>query len=128
MASGGLGSLYLARRVEEEGDPLAKDVVLKVPQDPSDLSAHVPEEELPVQATVSVHYGFDDSEMDSVRGLTIVPAMTAGIGDRVGSLAPGKDADLLVVTGDPIDPRNVIQKVYIEGEHVYDASRDGRRW
>jgi imidazolonepropionase-like amidohydrolase len=88
----------------------------------------IPEEELPVQATVSVHYGFDDSEMDSVRGLTIVPAMTAGIGDRVGSLAPGKDADLLVVTGDPIDPRSVIQKVYIEGEHVYDASRDGRRW
>jgi len=88
----------------------------------------VPEEELPVQATMSVHYGFDDSEMDSVRGLTIVPAMTAGIADRVGSLAPGKDADILVVTGDPIDPRNVVQRVFIEGETVYDEARDGRRW
>jgi adenine deaminase len=88
----------------------------------------IPEEELPVQATVSVHYGFDDARMDSVRGLTIVPAITAGIDDRVGSLAPGKDADLLVVTGDPIDPRNVVQKVYIEGEPVYDETRDGRRW
>jgi imidazolonepropionase-like amidohydrolase len=88
----------------------------------------IPEEELPVQATVSVHYGFDDSQMDSVRGLTIVPAMTAGIADRVGSLAPGKDADLLVVTGDPIDPRNVVEKVFIEGERVYDGERDGRRW
>ncbi len=88
----------------------------------------IPEEELPVQATVSVHYGFDDARMDSVRGLTIVPAITAGIADRVGSLAPGKDADLLVVTGDPIDPRNVVQKVFIEGEPVYDAARDGRRW
>ncbi len=88
----------------------------------------VPEEELSVQATVSVHYGLDDSQMDSVRGLTIVPAMTAGIADRVGSLAPGKDADILVVTGDPIDPRNVVEKVFIEGEPVYEAARGQRRW
>jgi imidazolonepropionase-like amidohydrolase len=64
--------------------------------------------------------------MDSVRGLTIVPAMTAGIDDRVGSLAPGKDADLLVVTGDPIDPRNVVEKVYIEGEPSRRLSRRRR--
>ncbi len=88
----------------------------------------IPEEELPVQATVSVHYGFDDAQMDSVRGLTIVPAMTAGIAGRVGSLAPGKDADILVVTGDPIDPRNFVERVFIEGERVYDEARDGRRW
>jgi imidazolonepropionase-like amidohydrolase len=88
----------------------------------------IPEEELPVQATVSVHYGFDDAQMDSIRGLTIVPAMTAGIAGRVGSLAPGKDADILVVTGDPIDPRNFVERVFIEGEPVYDENRDGRRW
>jgi imidazolonepropionase-like amidohydrolase len=88
----------------------------------------VPQEELPVQATVSVHYGFDDSEMDSVRGLTIVPAITAGIADRVSSLAPGKDADILIVTGDPIDPRNTIQRVFIEGESVYDTAKEARRW
>ena len=46
MASGGLGSLFLARRVEEDGDPLAQEVVLKVPHDASALLAHVPEEEL----------------------------------------------------------------------------------
>jgi len=49
MASGGLGSLFLARRVEEEGDPLATDVVLKVPHDAGALAAHVPEEELLAQ-------------------------------------------------------------------------------
>jgi len=88
----------------------------------------VPEEELPLQATVSVHYGFDDSQMDSVRGLTIVPAITAGIANRVGSLAPGKDADILVVTGDPIDPRNTVERVFIEGESVYDTAKEPRRW
>jgi serine/threonine protein kinase len=46
MASGGLGSLFIARRLEDEGDPLAKDVVLKVPHDAAALAAHVPEEEL----------------------------------------------------------------------------------
>lgn len=46
MASGGLGSLFLAHRLEDEGDPLAPQVVLKVPHDPGALLAHVPEEEL----------------------------------------------------------------------------------
>jgi imidazolonepropionase-like amidohydrolase len=88
----------------------------------------VPEEELPVQATVGTHYGFDNSHMDAVRGLTIVPAMTAGIDKRVGSFAPGKDADILVVSGDPIDPRNSVDVVFIEGRRVYDSSREPRRW
>jgi imidazolonepropionase-like amidohydrolase len=88
----------------------------------------VPEEELPVQATVSVRYGFDNSQMDAVRGLTIVPAITAGIAGRVGSFAPGKDADILVVGGDPVDPRNQVSIVFIEGERVYDAAREERRW
>jgi len=88
----------------------------------------IPAEELPVQATVSVHYGLDDSELESVRGLTIVPALTAGIANRVGSLEPGKDADVLVVTGDPIDPSHVVERVYIEGRSVYDTARERRRW
>ncbi len=88
----------------------------------------VPQEELAVQATCAVHYGFDNSNMDAVRGLTIVPAKTAGIADRVGSFAPGKDADVLVIRGDPIDPRSAIDVVFIEGKRVYDANREGRRW
>jgi imidazolonepropionase-like amidohydrolase len=88
----------------------------------------VPEEELPVQATVAVRYGFDDTHMDSLRGLTIVPAKTAGIAGRVGSLAVGKDADIVVATGDPIDPRNSIEMVFIEGQRVYDTQAEVRRW
>ncbi len=49
MASGGLGSLFLARRVEDDGDPLAPDVVVKVPHDAAALAAYVPEEELLAQ-------------------------------------------------------------------------------
>jgi serine/threonine protein kinase len=49
MASGGLGSLFLAHRLEDEGDPLAPQVVLKVPHDASALAINVPEEELMAQ-------------------------------------------------------------------------------
>jgi len=88
----------------------------------------VPQEELSVQAAMGVRYGFDNSEMDAVRGLTIVPAMAAGIDDRVGSIEVGKEADLLILTGDPADPRTSIEGVYQRGAKVYDTGEDERRW
>ena len=88
----------------------------------------VPEEELQLQAAQACRYGFDGKNMDALRGLTIVPAKTAGIAARVGSLAPGKDADLLVCDGDPVDPRTTIEAVFIEGRSVYDARTEERRW
>jgi imidazolonepropionase-like amidohydrolase len=88
----------------------------------------VPEEELLVQATTAAHYGFDGSHCETVRGLTIVPAMTAHIENRVGSLERGKDADVLVIRGDVADPRSAIDAVYIDGKKVYDTARERRRW
>lgn len=88
----------------------------------------VPQEELFLQATMGVRYGFANDALEAVRGLTIVPARTAGIADRVGSLEPGKDADILVVGGDPTDPRYAVELVLVEGEVVYDAAGEGRRF
>ncbi len=88
----------------------------------------VPAEELPLQAAVSMKYGFDGSEMQAVRGLTIVPAVVAGIASRVGSLERGKDADIVVITGDPADPRSWVRRVYIEGQLAYKAPQEPRQW
>ena len=88
----------------------------------------IPQETLQLQAAMAVHYGFDDSEMATVRGLTVVPAMAAFINDRVGSLLPGLDADLLIIRGHPADPRSTVDKVLIEGKLVYDADKEPRRW
>jgi len=63
-----------------------------------------------------------------VRGLTIIPAKTAGIDGRLGSLEVGKDADVLFITGDPADPRTSIEGVLIDGELVYDPVEHKRRW
>ncbi len=76
---------------------------------------------------MGVRYGFKNHNVEHVRGLTIVPATAAGIADRVGSLEPGKDADFILSSGDPTDPRSMIHFTFQEGEVVYDA-REERRY
>ena len=88
---------------------------------------------------MAVRYGFKYENLETVRGLTIVPAVTAGIhkpvdqdGRRttggVGSLEAGKDADVVVLSGDPADPRTFVHKVFINGKCVYDVTREKRRF
>ena len=88
----------------------------------------VPQEELSVQATMAGRHGFSDKGLEIVRGLTIVPARAAHLDHLIGSLEPGKHADILAVTGHPADPRSSIERVWIEGRLIYDPRRDGRRW
>ena len=88
----------------------------------------VPEQEFHVQAAVAVRFGFKNDELQALRGLTIMPAVAAGIADQVGSLEVGKQADLMIVTGDPVDPRTVVERVFIEGRSVYNTREEARRW
>jgi hypothetical protein len=55
----------------------------------------------------------------ALRGVTIVPAEIAGIEKRVGSLEVGKDADLLLFSGDPLSPQSRLREVYINGASIY---------
>ena len=88
----------------------------------------IPQEELQLQAAMGVRYGFDNKNMDAVRGLTIVPAMACGLGDAIGSIEVGKIADLIVITGDPADPRSHVKHVWQSGESVYDTEEESRLW
>lgn len=88
----------------------------------------IPQEELQLQASIGVRYGFDDSNMETLRGLTIIPAMAGGVDREVGSIEVGKDADLLVVTGDFTDPRTSVELCLQLGEVVYDPATEKRRW
>lgn len=54
--------------------------------------------------------------------VTIEPAKLLGIDQRTGSLAPGKDADFVVWSGDPLDPATAAVSVHIDGNSVL-ASR-----
>jgi imidazolonepropionase-like amidohydrolase len=86
----------------------------------------VPQEELPYQAAMAVRHGLGDHK--SIPGITCVVARALGVFDRIGSISPGKDADFVIWTGDPIDPRSVVLRAYVSGELAYDAERDGRRF
>ena len=60
----------------------------------------IPLQHLPMCAGLAVSSGLDMEE--GWRAITINPARATGIADRVGSLEPGKDADLVIWTADPL--------------------------
>lgn len=58
----------------------------------------------------------------ALRLVTINPAEIMGVSDRIGSLAPGKDADLVIWSGDPLDIYQRPEQVYVDGKRVYNHS------
>jgi imidazolonepropionase-like amidohydrolase len=69
------------------------------------------------QAALSVKEGLDHDT--ALRALTINPAHIAGIDDRLGSIEPGKDADLVIWTGDPLDVLSRVERALIGGAEIY---------
>jgi imidazolonepropionase-like amidohydrolase len=69
------------------------------------------------QATLAVKEGLDPAT--ALRAVTINPARIAGIDDRLGSIEPGKDADLCIWSGDPLDVMSRVERAYIGGSEVY---------
>jgi imidazolonepropionase-like amidohydrolase len=60
---------------------------------------------------------------DALRAVTLAPAEMFGVGDRVGSLAPGKDANVVVWSGDPFEFTTETVHVFIRGRSVKAPSR-----
>ena len=59
----------------------------------------------------------------ALRAVTIAPATAWGVADRVGSLEPGKDADVVVWSGDPFELTTNVERVFIAGVEVPLESR-----
>lgn len=72
---------------------------------------------LTINAALAVQQGMDEEE--ALKAITINPAEIIGVADRVGSLEVGKDADLVVFSGHPLDYRSVPELLLIDGEIVY---------
>ncbi|GAA1566993.1 MULTISPECIES: amidohydrolase [Kribbella] len=77
----------------------------------------IPANLLIVQAAYAVREGLDRDV--ALRAVTLNPARVLGIADRLGSLAPGKDADLCVWSGDPLDPMQRVELAYQQGREVF---------
>ncbi|AFK87623.1 MULTISPECIES: amidohydrolase [Thermoanaerobacterium] len=77
----------------------------------------IPLNYLPVCAGLAVREGMD--EMEALRAITINPAKIVGIDDRVGSIEKGKDADIAVFDGNPIEIKTKTKFVFINGQLVF---------
>jgi len=77
----------------------------------------IPIQYLPVCAAIAVKEGLD--EMEALKAITIYPAQITGIDDRVGSLEPGKDADVVIFDGHPLEFRTKTEMVLINGQVVF---------
>lgn len=62
---------------------------------------------------------------EALRAITLAPAEILGVESRVGSLAPGKDADLVVWNGSPVDVSSGVLATWIDGEIVFKAYETG---
>lgn len=71
---------------------------------------------LTVTAALAVRNGLPERE--ALKAITINGAKAAFIDDVVGSIEVGKDADLVVYDGDPLDPRTHIEQVFVNGVKV----------
>lgn len=77
---------------------------------------------LPLEAAFAVRGGA--SEEKALASITIVPATMLGLQDRIGSIERGKDADLLILNGPPLDYRTYVEKAIVNGKIVYNRPAD----
>lgn len=77
----------------------------------------VPLSTLPLMAGLAVKSGMDRD--DAVRAITLNAAEILGLQDRVGSITAGKDADLVIYEGDPLEVSGSAWMVFVDGKAVY---------
>ncbi len=74
---------------------------------------------LPISAGLAVKHGLPYEE--ALKAITIVPAEILGVADRVGSIEKGKDADIRILDGDPLELQTKVEMVLIDGKVVFRA-------
>ena len=72
--------------------------------------------------------GVPVSEDEAVKWLTINPAWALGLDDRIGSLEVGKNADVVLWSGDPFSVYSRAEKVWVDGAMLFDRLDPAQRW
>ncbi len=63
------------------------------------------------------------SELEALKTITINPAIIMGVDKRVGTIEPGKDADLAVFSRHPFDPYTICEMTLVDGEILFDRAK-----
>lgn len=77
---------------------------------------------LPLEAAFAIRGGA--SEKSALESLTITPARMMGMEDQIGSIEVGKDADLLILNGEPLDYKTYVEQAIVAGKVSYDRGKD----
>ena len=77
---------------------------------------------LPLEVAFGIRGGLN--EEDALKSITIHPAEMLGVAHRIGSIEKGKDADLIVLDGDPFDYRTFVDYSFVNGKLYYDKSKE----
>lgn len=119
------GPMIVSRSKVEvrERTPRAPGLLAKAGVKVSIITDHpvVPIDFLINQASLAVREGMEEAE--ALKAVTINPAEVLGVADRVGSLEQGKDADLVLWSGNPLDTRNRALRTWVSGRQVYTYDR-----
>ncbi|MBI3697148.1 MAG: amidohydrolase family protein, partial [Acidobacteria bacterium] len=75
------------------------------------------------EAAKTMKYG-GLTETQALRMITLDPAWMLGIDNRVGSIEPGKDADLAIFNGHPFSPYARVEMTLINGQVFFNRQRD----
>ncbi len=70
-----------------------------------------------IDASIASGYGLSEEQV--LRAVTLTPAEILGVQNRVGSLTVGKDADVLILGGEPLSVKTWVERVYVGGELVH---------
>jgi imidazolonepropionase-like amidohydrolase len=71
-------------------------------------------------AALAVRAGM--TRQKALEGLTLAPAEMLDLADRIGSLKSGKDADFVLLDGDPLSVYTKVVETWVDGEKVFDRS------
>ncbi len=97
---------------------LRKGVLVSLNSDSAELMRH-----MNTEAAKAVKYG-GATEDEALAMITINAARQLGLEARIGSIEPGKDADLVIFDKDPLSNYAKVQRVLIDGEVYFDRGRD----
>jgi imidazolonepropionase-like amidohydrolase len=145
---GGTDAPRCAGLLARLGIPVVVEGTLKLPQrpdDPYDSPFTLPERlrraglafciasgdawnarNLPYHAAQAAAYGLPREE--ALKAVTLYPARILGVADRVGSLDVGKDATLIVTTGDPLEIPTQVEMMFIEGRRIDLSDKQKQLW
>lgn len=76
-----------------------------------------------LEAAKAVRYG-GVPPAEALQFVTLNPAKQLGVGNRIGSLEKGKDADFVIWSGDPLSTYSVAEQTWIEGRKYFDRAAD----